>query len=114
MFPLWERDTLPSTEHQESQSMKLVGREVLERFCAAHPDCRPWISAWIADLPGSHWRTPQDIKSRYSAVSFLADNVVIFNVRGNSYRMVVRVAYAVQVVSVRWIGTHAEYDKVDF
>ncbi len=94
--------------------MRLVGREVLERFCIAQPDCRRWISTWIADVHGSHWQTPQDIKDRYATVSFLADNVVIFNVRGNNCRMVVRVAYALQVVSVRWVGTHAEYDKANF
>jgi mRNA interferase HigB len=80
----------------------------------AQPDCRRWISAWIADVEGSQWRTPQDIKDRYVTVSFLADSIVIFNVRGNNYRLVVRVAYAAQVVSVRWIGTHADYDKAHF
>lgn len=94
--------------------MRLVGRELLGRFCTAQPDCRRWISAWIADVQSSCWRTPQDIKDRYATVSFLPECVVIFNVRGNNYRLVVKVAYAAQVVSVRWIGTHADYDKVDF
>ena len=91
--------------------MKLVGREVLEQFCVASPDCRRWMGAWIVDVQGSTWRTPQDIKARYSTVSFLPDNVVIFNVRGNNYRLAVRIAYGVQVVLIQWIGTHAEYDK---
>lgn len=94
--------------------MRLVGRELLKRFCSAQPDCRRWVNAWVADVQGNKWQTPQDIKDRYSTVSFLADKIVIFNVRGNNYRLVVKVAYAVQVVSVRWIGTHAEYDKVEF
>lgn len=94
--------------------MKLVGREVLELFCKAQPDCRRWISSWISDVNGSSWRSPQDIKDRYATVSFLADNVVIFNVRGNNYRMVVRIAFGAQVVSVQWIGTHAEYDRKHF
>jgi mRNA interferase HigB len=94
--------------------MKLVGRVVLERFCAAQPNCRRWIAAWISDVQGSTWRSPQDIKAHYASASFLADSVVIFNVRGNNYRLVVRVAYQVQVVSVQWIGTHAEYDKKNF
>jgi mRNA interferase HigB len=94
--------------------MKLVGREVLEQFCLAQADCRRWIGAWISDVQGSSWRSPQDIKERYASASFLADSVVIFNARGHNYRLVVRVAYRVQVVSVRWIGTHAEYDKKYF
>lgn len=91
--------------------MKLVRREVLKQFCATHPDCRQWIEAWASDVRGSTWRSPQDIKDRYASVSFLADNVVIFNVRGNNYRLAVRIAYGVGVVCVQWIGTHAEYDK---
>lgn len=94
--------------------MKLVGRDVLERFCVGQPDCRRWIAAWISDVRGSTWRSPQDIKDRYASASFLADSVVIFNVRGNNYRLVVRVAYQVKVVSVQWIGTHADYDKKYF
>ena len=69
------------------------------------------MGAWIVDVQGSTWRTPQDIKARYSTVSFLPDNVVIFNVRGNNYRLAVRIAYGVHVVLIQWIGTHAEYDK---
>ena len=91
--------------------MKIVGREALVRFCQAHPDCRPWVSTWLAFANGATWNTPQDIKRRYSTASFLAKNVVIFNVRGNTYRMVTTVAYRVGVVVVDWIGTHVEYDK---
>ena len=94
--------------------MKLVGRELLQRFCLAQPACRRWIGAWISDVQGSAWRTPQDIKDRYASVSFMADSVVIFNIRGNNCRLVARIAYRVQVVSVQWIGTHAEYDKKHF
>lgn len=65
-------------------------------------------------MQSSNWRTPHDIKKHYATASILADCVVIFNVRGHNYRLVVKVAYAAQVVSVRWIGTHADYDKVKF
>lgn len=56
------------------------------------------------------WVTPQDIKDRYPAASFLHGNVVIFNVRGNNYRMQVNVAFKTRIVTVLWIGTHSEYD----
>jgi len=52
-----------------------------------------------------------DIKERYRSASFLADNTVIFNVKGNSFRLEVRIAYKTQVLSVTWVGTHAEYDR---
>ena len=67
--------------------------------------------AWITDVEGARWHTPQDIKERYASASMLERNIVIFNVRGNEYRLVTVVAYQVGVVTVEWIGTHAEYSK---
>ena len=91
--------------------MRIVGREKLDQFCAAHADCRKWIGTWIVDVGGSRWRTPQDIKDKYASASMLERNTVIFNVRGNEYRLVTIVAYQTGVVVVEWIGTHAEYTK---
>jgi mRNA interferase HigB len=72
---------------------------------------RPWIEHWIAETEAARWRTPQGIKNLYASVSFLATNVVIFNVKGNRYRLEVLVAYNTATVVIRWIGTHAEYTK---
>ncbi|BAP89847.1 uncharacterized protein E1O_27160 [Burkholderiales bacterium GJ-E10] len=91
--------------------MRLVGRDKLDQFCTEHADCRKWIAAWITDVRETRWRTPQDIKDKYASASMLERNRVIFNVRGNEYRLVTVVAYQVGVVAVEWIGTHAEYSK---
>ena len=92
--------------------MRLIGREILNLFCREHSDCRKWLAAWVSDTETAQWKSPQDIKLRYVTASFLAENKVIFNVRGNDYRMVTQLAYRVGVVQVKWIGTHAEYDKL--
>jgi mRNA interferase HigB len=91
--------------------MRLVGREKLDQFCIAHADCRKWIAAWIGEVESAQWHSPHDIKEKYASASILERNVVIFNVRGNEYRLVTVVAYQVGVVAVEWIGTHAEYSK---
>ncbi|MBI3916547.1 MAG: type II toxin-antitoxin system HigB family toxin [Betaproteobacteria bacterium] len=91
--------------------MRLVGREQLDEFTKAHADARAWIENWIADIEAVRWRTPQDIKESYASASFLADRIVIFNVKGNRYRVEVQVAYNTGVVVVRWAGTHADYTK---
>ena len=91
--------------------MVIVGRDKLDEFCGAHADARPWITNWIADVEARHWQRPQDIKDGYASASFLSDNVVIFNVKGNHYRLEVQVAYKTGIVVVRWVGTHAEYTK---
>lgn len=91
--------------------MKVIGRGLLKTFCDEHADCRKWIANWIRDVEDCTWETTHEVKARYPAASFLADNVVIFNVRGNVYRLETQIAFTVGVVAVKWIGTHAEYDK---
>ncbi len=91
--------------------MRIVGREKLDEFVGVHADARPWIENWIAEVEAAQWRTPQDIKKQYASVSFLAGNVVYFNVKGNRYRLEVLAAYNTGTIAVRWVGTHAEYAK---
>lgn len=93
--------------------MRVVGRELLDAFCKKHADARSWIEAWLAEVEKSSWRASKDIKARYSSASFLSEpnNTVIFNVKGNHYRLEVIVSYRVSVVRILWVGTHAEYDK---
>ena len=91
--------------------MRIAGRDKLDEFSGAHTDARPWIENWIADAGAAVWKSPQDIKSNYASASFLAGNVVIFNVKGNRFRLEVLVAYNTGIVVVRWAGTHAEYTK---
>ena len=90
--------------------MKVVGRDKLHAFCALHADARGWIEHWLAEVEAAAWPTTHDIKVMYSSASFLAGNTVIFNVKGNHYRLEATVAYRTAVVVVRWVGTHAEYD----
>lgn len=91
--------------------MKLLGRGLLTKFTKKHPDARGWVGNWVSDVECSVWKTSVDIKQRYASASFLKDNVVIFNVKGNSYRLEVGVAYKSETVIVKCIGTHAEYTK---
>lgn len=91
--------------------MRIAGRETLEDLVRAHADVRAWIENWIVDTEGARWRTPREIKNAYASARFLADNVVIFNVKGNRYRLEVLVAYNAGVVMVHRAGTHAGYTK---
>jgi mRNA interferase HigB len=91
--------------------MRLIGQSKLHEFSTSHADARNWLSNWIADVKGSRWTNFHDIRAKYPSASFLPNNVVIFNVRGNNYRMETQVTFGTQVVAVKWIGTHAEYDR---
>ena len=90
--------------------MKIVGRGKLDAYCNQHADARRPVESWLAEVASAHWATPQQIKDRYASVSFLAGNIVIFNIKGNDYRLEVFIAYRTSVVVVKWMGTHAEYD----
>lgn len=84
--------------------MRIIGRGKLDEFVGAHADARSWIENWLANAEAAQWKTSQDIKQSYASASFLADNVVIFNVKGNRYRLEVQIAYKTGIAVVQWIG----------
>jgi mRNA interferase HigB len=110
-FPQRELYANVPVQAAEGLPMKVVGRNRLQSFCDKHADARKWLENWLSEAEASSWATSNDIKMRYASASFLANNTVIFNVKGNDYRMEVTVAYNTGVVSIRWIGSHAAYDK---
>ena len=94
--------------------MTLVGSDKLNAFAKQHAQALKPLQAWRAEVKEAKWKTSQDIKNRYRSADFLADNRVIFNIKGNDYRLVVKVRYEGGIVLVEWVGTHAEYSKKKF
>jgi mRNA interferase HigB len=94
--------------------MRLVGKHKLDEFGRHHADVRPPLNAWIDEVEEEEWRGPADVRARYPSASFLSDNRVIFNIKGNKYRIETKISYEIKVVLVTWIGTHAEYSKRQF
>ncbi|MBI3776228.1 MAG: type II toxin-antitoxin system HigB family toxin [Gammaproteobacteria bacterium] len=94
--------------------MRIVGLPILEAFQARHANVCGALDAWRSEVERAEWKSPQDIKRRYRSADFLAGNRVIFDVKGNAYRLVVMVRYQSGLVVVEWVGTHADYDKKKF
>ncbi|HLV77957.1 MAG TPA: type II toxin-antitoxin system HigB family toxin [Marinobacter sp.] len=94
--------------------MKVLARNKLTDFMRKHASSRKALEAWFAEAERSDWQTPQNIKERFSSADFLADSRVIFNIKGNHFRLVVKVRYQNGIVVVEWVGTHAEYSKKTF
>ena len=94
--------------------MKVLGQGILDDFCKNHTDIVSQLSAWIAEAKEAEWATPNDIKVRYVSASFLSDNRVVFNIKGNKYRLDTKVYYERQIIIVKRIGTHTEYNKWNF
>ena len=94
--------------------MRILGLVTLETFKREHADSRNQLDAWQEEVAREKWVSSHDIRRRYGAADFLADNRVIFNIKGNSYRLVVKVRCESNLVTVEWIGTHAEYSRKKF
>jgi mRNA interferase HigB len=93
--------------------MRIVAVATLKRFWARHPAAEQPLKAWYDEARHAKWSTPQDIKDRYASASFIGKNRVVFNIKGNDYRLIVAVAWHFQAVYIKFVGTHAEYNRVD-
>ncbi|MBX2887797.1 MAG: type II toxin-antitoxin system HigB family toxin [Ferruginibacter sp.] len=93
--------------------MRVIAKKILRNFWTKHPDCSEQLKAWYQEADKSIWKSPKQIKKDYPTSSFLANNRVVFNIKGNRYRLVVRINYDYQMIWIRFIGTHSEYDKID-
>ena len=93
--------------------MRVIARKTLKVFWSKHKDCEQQLKTWYDEAAEADWHSPKDIKVNYPSASFLADNRVVFNIKGNSYRLIVKINYKYKMVWIRFVGTHAEYDKID-
>ncbi len=93
--------------------MRIITRRSLREFWERHPDAEKPLRAWFVDTEHANWKTPSDIKRTYPSASIISNSRVIFNIKGNKYRLIVAVHYEYSFVLIRFIGTHAEYDKID-
>lgn len=93
--------------------MRIISKKPLREFWEDHADAKAALQAWYEDAERAQWRTPSDIKRSYRNASIVGDNRVIFNIKGNDYRLVVKVHYDRGYVYIRFLGTHREYDSID-
>ena len=95
--------------------VRIIARKTLREFWEerAHRDSEQPLRAWFAEVRKASWRTPADIKAAHRNASFVGADRVVFNVGGNKYRLVVAVKYSAQLVFIRFVGTHADYDDID-
>ena len=93
--------------------MHVIKKKTLVDFWDRHSDAKAPLIAWFKEAKTAEWNEPRAIKERYRSMNFLAGNRVVFNIGGNKYRLIVKIAYTPGVVYIRFVGTHAEYDKID-
>jgi mRNA interferase HigB len=93
--------------------LRVIAKKTLRIFWVKHPDSEQQLKAWYQEADSAAWKSPKDIKRNYPSASILGNNRVVFNIKGNTYRLIVRINYDYQMVWIRFIGTHAQYDRVD-
>jgi len=91
--------------------MLVVGRHELSAFAKAHADARRSCESWLALTTAASWRRPHDVMAAFPRASIVRDGIVVFDIRGNDYRLAARIDFSRGIVRVLRVGTHAEYDR---
>src|SRR5574344_100236 len=92
---------------------RIFSKGILREFWAVHPDSEQYLKTWFDTPKNSNWKTPNEVKQTYANASILKDSRIVFNIKGNSYRLVAKFNFEKQWIFIRFIGTHAEYDRVN-
>lgn len=93
--------------------MRVIAVSTLRQFWENHPDAEQPLKAWFDEASKATWSQPSEIKDQYRSASVLKNRRVVFNIKGNDYRLIVAIAYKLGIVYVKFIGTHAGYDRID-
>jgi mRNA interferase HigB len=93
--------------------MRIIAKRTLREFWEKHAEIEQPLKSWYHETENAQWTSPNDLKRDYPNASILEDNRVVFNIKGNKYRLIIKVNYEFQIIWIRYIGTHADYDKID-
>ncbi len=92
---------------------RILSKSTLRQFWENYPDSEQYLKTWYDTAMSSDWKTPIDVKKSYANASILKDGRIVFNIKGNTYRLVAKINFEKQWIFIRFIGTHNEYDKID-
>lgn len=93
--------------------MKIANKEQLDEFAYKHADALRPLQRWADTVERENWKTHADLKASFPSADYVGNGRYVFNVKGNSYRLVVLVVFVAGVLTVRFVGTHKDYDKID-
>lgn len=92
---------------------RILARSTLRIFWEKHPNSEQYLKTWYDTAMSANWKSPNDVKMTYANASILREGRIVFNIKGNSYRLIVKFNFEKQWLFIRFIGTHSEYDKID-
>lgn len=92
---------------------RVFSKGTLRDYWRKNPETEQYLKTWFETVAEANWKSPSDVKSSFANASILKDGRVVFNIKGNSFRLVARINYEKEWLFIRFIGTHQEYDKID-
>ncbi len=92
---------------------RIFAKSTLRDFWQSHPDAEQYLKTWFDTAMSSSWKSPHEVRQTYASASILKGNRIVFNIKGNMYRLVVKINFEKQWIFIRFIGTHEEYIKID-
>ena len=92
---------------------RIFAKSTLREYWERHPDSEQHLKTWYDTAMNAEWKSPNDVKQTYGNTSILKDSRIVFNIKGNSYRLIAKFNFEKQWILVRFIGNHEEYDRID-
>jgi mRNA interferase HigB len=93
--------------------LRVIAKSVLRAFWERFPQAEEPLQAWYREVEKEDWDEPAKVKEKYRSASIIKGSRVVFNIKGNDYRLVVRINYPYRVIYIRFVGTHADYDRIN-
>jgi len=93
--------------------VRIIAKRTLKEFWGKHPDSEEPLKAWYDEALKADWKSFNDIKAEFGSASILGNDRIVFNIKGNHYRLIVMILFAKGKIFIRFVGTHKEYDKID-
>jgi len=97
----------------KTKELRVIAKKVLREFWEKHNDCEQQLKAWFQEASKAEWKNPNEIKTEFPSASIIGNDRIVFNIKGNSYRLIIKINFDYQMIWIRFIGTHPEYDKVN-
>jgi len=92
---------------------RIIAKRTIKEFWIKYPETKDYLQTWYQTVKNAEWEKPSNIKQFYSTVSILKNSRVVFNIKGNDFRLVVKINYEKQWLFIRFLGSHKEYNKID-
>jgi mRNA interferase HigB len=93
--------------------MRIIKRSTLIEFWEKYPDSEQPLKSWFDEVLDDHWKSPNELKMKYKNASVITNKRLVFNIKGNDYRLITDIEYRIGIVFIVWIGTHSQYDKIN-